>query len=99
MNQDETASEGPSLVRRFHGSVNLAKLHLWRVGKTTDLDTCFQTARDLRMLSAENEAFIRRCLATDARYEAGEDVSADVTPEDVHELQMNVLRLNSADPA
>lgn len=99
MNHDETASAGPSLVRRFHGSVNLAKLHLWRVGKTTDLNACFAAARDLRMLSAENEAFIRRCIAIDERYEAGCDVSGEVTPEDVHELQMNVLRLNSADPA
>lgn len=85
--------------RRFRGSVRLATLHLWRVAKSTDLEKCFAAARDLRMINADNEAFMRRCLALDAQLEAGEEPDEPITDEMVHELQMCVLRLNSADPA
>lgn len=85
--------------RRFRGSVRLATLHLWRVAKSTDLEKCFAAARALRMINADNEAFMRRCLALDAQLEAGEDPDEPITDEMVHELQMCVLRLNSADPA
>lgn len=85
--------------RKFRGSVRLATLHLWRVAKSTDLELCFKEARALRMISAEHEAFIRRCFALDAQLEAGEEPDEPITEELVHELQMCVLRLNSADPA
>lgn len=51
------------------------------------------------MINAEHEAFIRRCFALDAQLEAGEEPDEPITEELVHELQMCVLRLNSADPA
>ena len=51
------------------------------------------------MINADNEAFMRRCLALDAQLEAGEEPDEPITDEMVHELQMCVLRLNSADPA
>ncbi|HIS40222.1 MAG TPA: hypothetical protein IAC12_05205 [Candidatus Aphodovivens avistercoris] len=85
--------------RKFRGSVRLATLHLWRVAKSTDLEKCFAEARALRMIGAEHEAFIRRCFALDAQLEAGEEPAEPITEELVHELQMCVLRLNSADPA
>ena len=85
--------------RKFRGSVRLATLHLWRVAKSTDLELCFKEARALRMINAEHEAFIRRCFALDAQLEAGEEPDEPITGELVHELQMCVLRLNSADPA
>lgn len=85
--------------RKFRGSVRLATLHLWRVAKSTDLELCFKEARALRMINAEHEAFIRRCFALDAQLEAGEEPDEPITEELVHELQMCVLRLNSADPA
>lgn len=85
--------------RRFRGSVRLATLHLWRVAKSTDLEKCFKEARELRMIDADNEAFIRHCFALDVQLEAGEEPSELITDEMVHELQMCVLRLNSADPA
>ncbi len=85
--------------RKFRGSVRLATLHLWRVAKSTDLELCFKEARALRMINAEHEAFIRRCFALDAQLEAGEEPDEPITEELVQELQMCVLRLNSADPA
>ena len=85
--------------RRFRGSVRLVTLHLWRVAKSTDLERCFKEARDLRMITQENEDFIRRCFALDAQLEAGEEPDEPITAEMVQELQMCVLRLNSADPA
>ena len=85
--------------RRFRGSVRLATLHLWRVAKSTDLEQCFKEARDLRMINQENEDFIRRCFALDAQLEAGKEPDEPITAEMVQELQMCVLRLNSADPA
>ena len=85
--------------RRFRGSVRLATLHLWRVAKSTDLERCFKEARDLRMINQENEDFIRRCFALDAQLEAGEEPDEPITAEMVQDLQMCVLRLNSADPA
>lgn len=85
--------------RKFRGSVRLATLHLWRVAKSTDLELCFKEARALCMINAEHEAFIRRCFALDAQLEAGEEPDEPITEELVHELQMCVLRLNSADPA
>ena len=85
--------------RRFRGSVRLATLHLWRVANSTDLERCFKEARALRMNNQENEDFIRRCFALDAQLEAGEEPDEPITAEMVQELQMCVLRLNSADPA
>lgn len=85
--------------RRFIGSAHLATLHLWRVAKSTDLEKCFKEARDLRMINQENEDFMRHCFALSEQLEAGEQPSEPITDEMVHELQMCVLRLNSADPA
>ena len=69
------------------------------MAKSTDLEQCFKEARDLRMINQENEDFIRRCFALDAQLEAGEEPDEPITEELVHELQVCVLRLNSADPA
>lgn len=88
-----------SVERRFRGSVRLVTLHLWRVAKSTDLEEGFRTARELGMLSVENEAFVRRCLALDEQLEAGETPREPLTEEFVHELQMCAIRLNAADPA
>lgn len=85
--------------RRFRGSVRLVVLHLWRVAKSTDVEEGFREARELGMIRPEHEAFIRRCLALDARLEAGEAPDEPITEELVHELQLSAIRLNSADPA
>ena len=48
--------------RRFAGQARLARLLLWRIGYSTDLDACFAAARDQGMLDADDEAFLRVCL-------------------------------------
>lgn len=85
--------------RRFIGTVRLVTLHLWRVAKSTDLEKCFKEARELRMIDQGNEDFIRHCFALNDQLEAGREPDEPITDELVHELQMCVLRLNSADPA
>ena len=85
--------------RRFRGSVRLVTLHLWRVAKSTDVDAGFAAARERGMISEENEAFMRACMALDTQLEAGEELAEPVTMDVVHELQMCAIRLNTADPA
>lgn len=90
---------GVSVERQFHGTVALAILHLRRVAHSNDVDAGFAAARDLKMISADHEQFIRSCFAIDAAMQAGETPDQLPTPELVSELQACVLRLNSADPA
>ena len=90
---------GTPLERRFHGAMMLVVLHLRRVAKTGDLDVCFAQARELAMIDADDEAFIKRCLAVDERFSAGESVMDDIDEETPHRLQACALKLNSADPA
>lgn len=85
--------------RRFHGSVNLVILHLRRVAHSNEIDAGLSAARDFRMFNDENEAFVRRMLALDAKLQAGEELDEPITDELVKELQACALRLNSADPA
>lgn len=90
-----------SLERRFHGQVNLATLHLWRVAKSTSIDEGFAAAYEMRMIHEDDERFIRECIALDARLQAGEASEADhalVTEELVKRLQLCAHHLNSADP-
>ena len=94
-----TDVSGVPIERRFHGSVNLVILHLRRVAKSNVIDEGLAAARDLRMFTAENEAFVRRMLALDAQLEAHEKPSEPITAALVEELQACALRLNAADPA
>lgn len=88
-----------TLEQRFHGSVNLVTLHLWRIAHSTDLDACFAQARELKMIGPEHEAFIRTCMDLDRRAQDGEADASEITGDLINELQACVLRLNSADPA
>lgn len=93
-----------AMIRRFKGAVQLVTLHLWRVGKTTDIDLCILAARDLGMISADDEAFIRDCISLNERIasskeDLAEDVGDRIDDDLIHEVQMCAIRLNSADPA
>ncbi len=95
-----------AMLRRFKGAVQLVTLHLWRVGKTTDIDTCIGCAKDLGMIDADDEAFIRKCISmnedldsTDTADTTGASVATDIDDDLIHDLQMCAIRLNSADPA
>lgn len=87
-----------SVERRFVGSVRLVTLHLWRIAQSTNVEDGFAAARRLGMFTAENEAFVRSCLALSSRMEAGEALDDTITLQTVRDLQACALRLNSADP-
>lgn len=88
-----------SAERRFPGTVRLVTLHLWRVAQSTDVEDGFRVARELGMLSAENEEFVRMCFRMAQQLEAGDEPECAVTSQLVDELQACALRLNAADPA
>ncbi len=88
-----------TLEKRFRGTVRLVTLHLWRVAKSTDLEEGFAEALAMGMLKPDQVSFIRECLALDEALERGEAVGGRLTEGRVRELQADVLRLNTADPA
>ena len=88
-----------SIEDRFHGTCILTILHLRRAAKSNDLEAGFDAARNMRMLSPDNEKFIRECLAMDESIQAGTLRTQPVTEDRIKELQACVLRLNTADPA
>ena len=85
--------------QQFHGTVVLTILHLRRLAQSNDIEKGFAAARDLRMITPEHEAFMRKCLALDEQLQAGETPDEPITIDLVNELQACVLRINSADPA
>lgn len=85
--------------KRFRGSVRLMTLLLWRLAKSTDLDEDFRAALDMGMIQPHHEAFMRKCLTLDKQLEAGEELSEPLTLEMVEELQLCIMKINSADPA
>lgn len=90
---------GVPVEKRFRGQVRLLTLLLWRVGKSTDLDVCFQAAKDLRMIDGSHESFIRACIEAQSAIESGEPATFEVTDDIVDEVAHCVNLLNSADPA
>lgn len=93
--------QNEATIRRFKGAVQLVTLHLWRVGKTTDIDECIECAKDLGMIDADSEAFIRRCITLNEKAASDPECldATQITDELIHEVQMCAIRLNSADPA
>ena len=87
------------LGAQFHGTVALAILHLRRLAKSNDVEVGLAAARELGMLDAEKEAFMRECFELDERLLAGEITPEDVSYEQVANLQRCILSINSADPA
>ena len=88
-----------SIEQQFHGTAALTLLHLRRVAHSNDVDEGLAAARELKMITADHERFIRDCLELDEALQAGEDVAERISPELISEMQACVLRLNSADPA
>lgn len=87
----------PSVERRFHGSVVLVVLQLRRAARATT-EEGFKAAREMRMIDAEQEDFIRRCMELDEKLQAGEQLEEPVTIEMVNELQKCARCLASSDP-
>lgn len=88
-----------SLEDRFRGSCNLVILHLRRAAKSNDLDFGFETARTMGMLRADQEEFIRECLALNNAILKGAQLPRPLTEDLIKRLQSCTLSLNTADPA
>lgn len=88
-----------TLKKRFRGTVRLITLHLWRVARSTDLEEGFAEALALGMLKPSHVSFIRECMALDEALESGDAAEGRISEDMVRELQADVLRLNTADPA
>ena len=87
------------LVAQFHGTVALATLSLRRLAKSNDIEAGFAAARDLGMLDAEKEAFMRKCFALDEQLKAGEISPDELSYDQASQLQRCIFSINSADPA
>ncbi|MCI9628698.1 MAG: hypothetical protein HFJ64_05705 [Eggerthellaceae bacterium] len=93
-----------AMIRRFKGAVQLVTLHLWRVGKTTDVDICIEKAKELGMIGDDDETFITECISLNdtlstSDKETASEASKRIDNDLIHEVQMCAIRLNSADPA
>ena len=93
------------LHRQFVGQARLVRLLLWRIGDSTDIETCLLAAKDARMITDKDEAFLRACLASEeAQREADgaanvDGISIDIDKETILRLRRCVDKLNQADSA
>lgn len=87
----------PTVERRFHGSVVLVILQLRRAARSTT-EAGFVAAKEMLMLTEEQEAFIRRCMALDEQLQNGQKPDEPITIDLVNELQKCARRLSSSDP-
>ena len=85
--------------QQFHGTVVLMVLHLRRLAKSNDVEVGLSMARELGMIDAEKEAFMRRCLDVDQAIQDGAEPPEPPTPDMTARLRSCILSINSADPA
>lgn len=91
-----------SLDRQFMGQARLVRLLLWKVGDSTDVEHCLDVACVQGMIDADDEAFLRTCLAAEeAQRESGKDAPAafEVDEDMVRRLRRCADKLNRADAA
>ena len=91
-----------SFDRQFTGQARLVRLLLWKVGDSTDIERCLDTARAHGMIDADDEAFLRTCLAAEERQrQSGADtlVAFEADEDTVRRLRRCADKLNRADSA
>lgn len=91
------------LHRQFAGQARLVRLLLWRIGDTTDIEVCLDAAKSAHMITDDDVAFIRECLAREEeqRDHAGMNDTVDISvdEETIIRLRRCVNKLNQADSA
>ena len=87
------------LGAQFHGTVALATLHLRRLAKSNDVDAGLAVARELGMIDAEKERFMRECFELDEKLKAGVVTPDELSYDTANQLQRCIFSINSADPA
>ncbi len=91
------------LHRQFAGQARLVRLLLWRIGDTTDIETCLDMAKNAHMITDDDKAFIRECLAREEEHRnlsgVNETAGIPVDEETILRLRRCVNKLNQADSA
>lgn len=87
------------LRKRFVGQTRLIRLLLWRIGNSTDLETCFCAAQQQEMLSAEDVLFLHELLDEEEASRECNTLSIDIDETLVLKLQRYADKLNRADSA
>lgn len=85
--------------RQFIGQARLARLLLWKVGDSTDVDACLEAALDGKMISPDDALFLKECMDAEESSRNSGNVPLDVTPDLVTKLRRCVDKLNRADCA
>ena len=88
-----------NLERQFVGQARLARLLLWKVGDSTDIDVCIRAASDQGMLTDDDIAFLLESLDAEEHARDGAPVDMDVDQQTILRLRRCVDKLNRADCA
>ncbi|WP_165253591.1 hypothetical protein [Adlercreutzia sp. ZJ304] len=88
-----------SLTRQFIGQARLVRLLLWRVGDSTDIDTCFSAAREASMLTEDDESFLRACLKAEECQRTDNKQLTEIDQSTIKRLRRCADKLNRADAA
>lgn len=93
------AAHEPSLERKFHATVYMVEFQACRGAHCSDVEEGLADALRLGKIKPEHEQIYKRCKAIDDAMQAGQEPPEPVTAELCDQLQMCVMRLNSAEPA
>ena len=88
-----------SLNKQFMGQARLVRLLLWKVGNSTDIDICLDTAVEKGMLNDEDADFLLLCMTEEETARESQSPSIDVDGEMILRLRRCVDKLNRADCA
>ena len=88
-----------NLNTQFIGQARLTRLLLWKIGNSTDADTCFNEARNRNMLTEEDIEFLNRCLDAEEQARDSDDLPLEPSQEMLAHLRRCANKLNSADCA
>ncbi len=87
------------LRKRFVGQARLVRLLLWRIGSSTDLETCLCAAKQGGMLGDDDVRLLRELLDAEEACRANGAVPIEVDEALVAKLQRYADKLNRADSA
>ena len=89
-----------TLDRQFIGQARLARLLLWKVGDSTDIDVCLDKALEQGMIDAEDREFLDDQLAAEeASRDSQHETLSDFNSDAIARLRRCVDKLNRADCA
>lgn len=90
-----------SFEKQFIGQARLVRLLLWRIGNSTDIDTCLAVAKDAHMITEDDERFLWACMDSEERHRNQEASgrSFEIDQATITHLRRCADKLNRADSA